>query len=141
MPIFHATIVTIFAQITIALRYELSRRIEANFALRSGVGYSGLRIYAVTGRNKLVAGGLSVLVAAQFPLGIYSIVRAATVPSRFLNCGFVRVRTHRPLVLLLPNINLDAFKTCIYGRWRLGELLFANTTIAFGTLLTLQPSG
>jgi len=39
---------------------------------------------------------------------------------------------HRPLVLLLPDINLDAFKTCIHGRWRLGELLFANTAIAFG---------
>jgi len=99
----------------------------------------GLRVYAVTGRNKSVAGGLSVLVAAQIPLGIYSIIRAATVPSWFLDCVFVRVRTHRPLVLLLPNIDLDVFKTCIYGRWRLGELLFANTAIVFGTPPTLQP--
>ena len=114
----------------------LARRIEVNFALRSGSGYFGLRIYAVTGRNKLAAGGLSVLVAAQLPLGIYSIVRAAINPSKTFDCSFVRARAHRPLVLLLPNINLDVFKTCIYGRWRLGELLFANTAIAFGTLPT-----
>jgi hypothetical protein len=33
---------------------------------------------------------------------------------------------------VLPEINIDAFRICIYERWKLGELIFTNLVIAFG---------
>ena len=39
---------------------------------------------------------------------------------------------HRPTVEPLPEINLDAFKICIYKRWRLGELVYYNMAMFFG---------
>ena len=40
---------------------------------------------------------------------------------------------HLFLVLPLPEINLDAYKGCLYERWRLGEFVFASQTTIFGT--------
>lgn len=54
-------------------------------------------------------------------------------PGEFLDRLLVGTRTHQPLALPLPEINLDAFKVCIFGRWRLGELLYINLATSFGT--------
>jgi len=51
-----------------------------------------LRVYAVTRRNKLIGGALSVLIVAQFCFGIYFAVVDGTSPCEFLNrLLFVRV--------------------------------------------------
>ena len=44
-----------------------------------------LRVYAVTGKNKLLCGVLSVLAATQFSFGIYSAFVDGTGPREFLN--------------------------------------------------------
>ena len=46
---------------------------------------------------------------------------------------FVHARAHRFPVAPFPEIDLDVFKICIYKRWRLGEVLYVNLLIAFGT--------
>ena len=91
-----------------------------------------LRIYGVTGRNKLLSGLLSVLIFAQLSFGFYFMVRIGTSPGKFHDhCSSVRGLI-RPLAQRLTGINLDAFKICNYKRWRLGEFLFTNLMIAFG---------
>ena len=87
----------------------------------------------MTGRNKFIAGLLCFLIALQLPIGLLALIRAVLEPSNSLNYSSIRAWTHRPLGLLSPEIDLDPFKICIYGRWRPGELLFTNTTLAFGT--------
>lgn len=42
------------------------------------------------------------------------------------------------LVRRLPEINLDPFKFCVYETWKLGDLVFINIAIAFGTLSPSQ---
>ena len=48
----------------------------------------------------------------------------------------------RKLILFLaqpvPAINIDAFRLCIYKRWKLGELLFTNLVIFFGMVSPLD---
>ncbi|KAF9647537.1 hypothetical protein BDM02DRAFT_3116882 [Thelephora ganbajun] len=90
----HTTAITILAEITVALR-----------------------VYAVTERNKWLAGVLSVLIAAQFGFGFFSMIRVAIHPLQ-----------------PMPEINLDPFKFCVYKRWRLGELIFVNIAVAFDVL-------
>ena len=92
------------------------------------------RVYAVTERNRLIGSALALLVALQFCFGIFSIVWVALHPRKSLNHSFVCVRTHRFLVQPIPEINLDAFKFCLYKRWRLGELIYYSQTILFGML-------
>ncbi|KAF9648039.1 hypothetical protein BDM02DRAFT_3116114 [Thelephora ganbajun] len=76
-----------------------------------------LRVYGVTGRNRLVGGALLVLISAQFCLGIYFVIRAGINP-----------------MSSVPEIDLDPFKVCLFKRWPLGDILFNNFMIAFGTL-------
>ncbi|KAF9648022.1 hypothetical protein BDM02DRAFT_2449903 [Thelephora ganbajun] len=76
-----------------------------------------LRVYGVTGRNRLLGGALFVVISAQLCLGIYFVTRAAINP-----------------IQSVPEIDLDPFKVCFYKRWRLGEILFNNFMIAFDLL-------
>ena len=88
----------------------------------------------MTLKNRLVGGALSVLIVAQISFGIYSVIRTGMGPREFLSRLFVRARAHWSLaVLTLPEIDLDPFKVCTYKRWRLGELIYVNLLIAFGT--------
>ena len=90
-------------------------------------------MYAVTGKKKLLNGPLFAISAAQFCFGIYAIARVATNPSKFINRLFICAQTHQPPAMPLPEINLDAFKVCVFERWRVGELIFINLATAFGT--------
>ena len=92
----------------------------------------GLRIYAVTKGNKLLTGALCVLIAAQLCFGVFSLIRAVMGSCELLDRFFVRVWTHRLPAVPVPDINIDAFRVCFLGRWRLGELLYINLAIAFG---------
>jgi len=94
-----------------------------------------LRVYAVTGKNKLLCGVLSVLAATQLGLGICLAVVNGTASCEFLSHLFVRVLFHRSLVQPLPNINLDIFKVCLPRRWPPGEIAFTTIPVAFGTPL------
>lgn len=78
-------------------------------------------------------GALCALIAAQIIFGAYSVIRIAIGPSEFLGNFFVRARTHWPLALVLPDIDLEEYKVCLYARFRIGELLYSNLTVAFGT--------
>ncbi|KAF9652176.1 hypothetical protein BDM02DRAFT_3109597, partial [Thelephora ganbajun] len=74
-------------------------------------------MYAVTRRNKWLAGVFSALIAMQLCFGVYFTVRIGLAPPRpFLE------------------IDLDVFKICFIKRWRRGELVFANLAIAFDIL-------
>ena len=53
-----------------------------------------LRVYAVTGRNKLVGGTLSVMIVGQLCFGIYFTVVNGTTPCEFLDRLAVRVRSN-----------------------------------------------
>ncbi|KAF9648024.1 hypothetical protein BDM02DRAFT_3129359 [Thelephora ganbajun] len=92
--VFHVVIVTVLAQMVIALR-----------------------VYGVTGRNRLLGGALFVIISAQLCFGIYFVIRAAINPMRSV-----------------PEIDLDAFEVCFSKRWRPGEILFNNLMIAFDLL-------
>jgi hypothetical protein len=93
-----------------------------------------VRVYAVTQRNTWIASALSVIMAAQLGFGIYLIVDAARTPCKFPNRSLVRVEIYnRPLVLPSFGINLDAFHTCSFQQWRVGDLAFGYITIFFGT--------
>jgi len=89
----------------------------------------------VTGGNKLLSGMLSILIVAQLGFGIYFIFVSAITPCEFLDRLFVRVWSHRPLAGSLPDINLDAFRTCFPPRWRPGEVTFTSISVAFGAFL------
>jgi hypothetical protein len=53
-----------------------------------------VRVYAVTQKNKLVVGALSVLMAAQHIFAIWFIAKNAMTPSESPNHFSVCVRTH-----------------------------------------------
>ena len=91
------------------------------------------RVYAVTGRNKLIGIVLALTIAAQFCQGTFAIIWIALHSRKAYNHLIVRVRTHWFLVEPLPEINLDPFKICLYERWRLGELMYYNLSTFFGT--------
>ena len=96
----------------------------------------------MTGQNKLVGGALALTIAAQFCHGIFSVFWFAFGPRKYLNHLTVRVRTHRLPVAPFPEINLDPFKLCGFGQWKLGELMYYNLAIFFGksSPVTLQPA-
>lgn len=93
----HSTVVTVLAEITV-----------------------GLRVYAVTERNKWIGGALSSLILGQLTFGIYMVVAAAENP-----------------MLRPPEINLDPFKFCVYEMPKLGDLVFVNIAVAFDILAFL----
>lgn len=72
------------------------------------------RVYAVTGRNKLIGVALALAAAAQSCHGAFSIVWIGLGPRKSLNHLAVRARTHQFIVQPFPDINPDPFKTCIY---------------------------
>jgi len=94
-----------------------------------------LRVYAVTQKNKLLCGVLSVLAATQLGLGICYAVVEATGPCEFLNRLFIPTLFHWSLVQPAPDINLDIFKVCLPRRWLPGEVAFASISVIFGTPL------
>ena len=94
-----------------------------------------LRVYAVTGGNKLLAGPLSVLVIAQVCFGIYFTILYGMIPREFGYLSRLCVVSYRPLVQPLPEINLDAYKTCLPPRWRPGEVANVSISVTFGTPL------
>ena len=81
------------------------------------------RVYAVTGRNKLIGVTLALAAAAQFCHGASSIV---WIGLAHVNLA-VRVQIHRFLVQPFPEINLNPFKTCVYQMFNLGELILQSS--------------
>jgi len=53
----------------------------------------GNRIYAITGRNRLLIAPLLALILAQLGFGIYSVVWVAVRPSELLDHPSILVRT------------------------------------------------
>ena len=94
-----------------------------------------LRVYAVTRRNKLLCGALSVLIAAQLSTGIYFAFMYGTGPSGFLSCLFVRVLSHRSSVQPPPEVDLDVYNACIPQEQRPTELAFNSISVVFGAPL------
>jgi len=97
-----------------------------------------LGVCAVTRRNKLLCGALSVLIAAQLSVGIYFAAVDGTGPSEFLNRLFVPMcmLSHRPSVQLPPEINLDVYNICRH-RWP-AVVAFSSVSVAFGTSLSIS---
>lgn len=93
-----------------------------------------LRVYAVTRRNKLLSGTLSLLIAAQLCFGIYFTVMYSMAPCELLNRSFICVWSHRLLVQPLPEIDLNVYKVCLPPKLWPGELTFAGISVTFCTL-------
>jgi len=91
------------------------------------------RIWAMTGRNKLIGGILALTIAGEFCHGVLSVVWVALHGRKYLNYLTGRVRTHLFLVEPFPEIDLDPFKLCIYKAWKVGELMYNNLSTFFGT--------
>ena len=89
----------------------------------------------MTGRNKLLCGAISVLIAAQLSVGIYFAVVDGTGLSEFLNHLFVRILSHRSSVQPPSEMNLDVYNVCIPRDWRSAVLAFSSVSVAFGTPL------
>jgi len=94
-----------------------------------------IRVYAVTGRNKLLCGVLSVLIAAQLSVGIYFAIVDGTGPGEFLSRLFVCMLSHRSSVQPPPEMNLDAYNVCIPRDRRPAVLAFSSVSVAFGASL------
>lgn len=73
-----------------------------------------LRLYAVTGRNKILGGIACVLVIVQLVSGLW----------------FTAVTGVRPMQQL-PQINIDPFRICFFRQWRPGEFSFIILAITF----------
>lgn len=80
----------------------------------------GLRLYAVTERNRWIGGALSSVILGQLAFGIYQVVVAVESP-----------------MLRLPGINLDPFKFCTFARSKLRDLVFVNISLTFDCLAFL----
>ncbi|KAF9644137.1 hypothetical protein BDM02DRAFT_3131949 [Thelephora ganbajun] len=82
-----------------------------------------LRVYAITGKNKWIAGALYGLSIIQFGVGLYLCVYTS------LN--------HRSAIVRLPRIHLDAYQMCFFQIPRFGSLLYTSLSLAFdlGALL------
>lgn len=87
----------------------------------------------MTGWNKFIGGALALPIAVQICNGIFAVVWIGLHPRKFLNHLTVCMRAYRFLVESFPEINLDAFNFCAYKRWKLGEAIYYNLTIFFGT--------
>ncbi|KAF9783384.1 hypothetical protein BJ322DRAFT_149896 [Thelephora terrestris] len=73
-----------------------------------------LRIYAITRRNKFLAGALAVIIAAEACWNLYSIIRIALGP-----------------VQLFPALGLDPFHICVTKSWEVQELAFYGLAMFF----------
>ena len=93
------------------------------------------RVHAVTGRNKLLRGAISVLIAAQLIVGIYFAVVDGTGPSELLNRLFVRMLPHRSSVQPPPETNSDVYNVCIPRNRQPAVVAFSSVSVAFGTPL------
>jgi hypothetical protein len=87
----------------------------------------------VTQQNKLIGVALALAVAVQFCQGAFSIVWIALHPRKSHNHLTVRVQTYRFPVESIPEIDLDPFKFCVYGRFKIGFLMYYNLMTLFGT--------
>ena len=74
-------IVTALAQTAVALRSGHSVRAEGAFFVEIKWWF---RIYAITDRNKLFGGALSVVITTQLVFGTYYIAQTAMGPSKLL---------------------------------------------------------
>jgi len=72
-----------------------------------------LRVYAVTGKNKWIAGSLYGLTIVQLGVGAYLCVYSFLDP------------------LQLPQINLDAYRVCLFKNPIFGSLVFTSLSLAF----------
>jgi len=79
-----------------------------------------LRVYAVTGKNKILGGLLSALISAQLCFGFYLVMR--------LGMG-----SPQPL----PEIDLDQFKVCLTERWQVGEIASVGIPVVFDLIAFL----
>jgi len=78
-----------------------------------------LRIYAVTGKSRLIAAGFSIITASQLAAGIY-LTLPVPVPES-----------------TVPQIPFDSFKLCILSRYRGGEIAYPVISLAYDLLAFL----
>ncbi|KAF9781567.1 hypothetical protein BJ322DRAFT_1076974 [Thelephora terrestris] len=72
-----------------------------------------LRVYAITGKNKQIAGGLYGITILQLGVGVYLCVYSFLHP------------------LQLPHIKLDAFQICLFKTPIRGSLLYTSLSLVF----------
>ena len=100
------------------------------FVLRSNVVVR-CRVYAVTGKNKLLCSPLALLIVVQILSEPVTTIYYLRRPGGFLNaCSFAPVDEH--LDQVLPEKILRLFRLCTHERWKPGALVFVNVAFAFG---------
>jgi len=78
-----------------------------------------LRVYAITGKNRWISGGLYGLTILQFGVGVYLCVYSSLHPQR------------------LPQIDLDAYRMCLFQCPIFGSLLYTSLSLVFDLLAFL----
>ena len=79
----YGVIMTVFAQIAIMIRFGHPLEIEADSLRLNMVIWH--RVYAVTGRNKLLCAPLVLLILAQVPTSIYGLTLYMAQPRKSFN--------------------------------------------------------
>lgn len=100
----------------------------------SKCGDFGARIYAVTKRNRWIGGVLSCLIVAQFATGIYLTVYTAVSPSKPLFFILFSYGFRTFLVPNIPVVDYEPFEICGSVLSKVGNLIFVNMGVGFGTL-------
>ena len=91
-----------------------------------------LRLYAVTGRNKLYGAVFITLITGQFGGGLWYDIVSGRAPSELFIDLLIFAQSHWLSVQKLPPINLDAFRACAAASVRSGAISFVSIAIAFG---------
>lgn len=103
---------------------------RSEFSLRSNMVIR-FRVYAVTGKNKLVSSPLVLLAFIQAIWGVILLVYfLRQAGGCFDTCSFTLVDGHPELQL--PEEILDLFRVCIFQLWKSWTVAYFSTALAFG---------
>ena len=94
-----------------------------------------LRVYAVTGNNRLIGAGLSFITLVQFTLGMYMSVLFALqgCASPFARPQTYLLKPHSiPKAAQVPAAPLEEYQICLFQRWRTGELVYTVLSVLYG---------
>ena len=89
------------------------------------------RVYAVTGKNKLLCSPLALLIIVQFLSGIITTIYAWRLEGRSFDARSSAPADGHP-DSELPEEILRLFRLCTRQRWKPGALAYVNIALAFG---------
>jgi hypothetical protein len=102
------------------------------------------RIYAVTGKSRLIAAALATVTASQLALGIYLTFLMATHPGGPWALGGSLAFPFQLIALTagvaVPPIPFDSFRQCVFSRHRRAEVAYTVISLAYGETFQNSPA-